>query len=75
MENWCENTIEMKNYVLRIAIDLKLYFETNPQFLSRWSLGRPERSSNIILNTFSKSIFTTIIQLIVWEKDQVIERM
>ena len=65
----------MKNDVLRIAIDLKLYFETNPQFLPRWSLGRPERSSNIILNTLSKSIFTTIIQLIVWEKDQVIERM
>ena len=27
MEKWCENTIEMKNDVLRTAVDLKLSVE------------------------------------------------
>ncbi len=31
MENWCDNTIEMKNNVLRTAIDLKLSVESNPR--------------------------------------------
>ena len=35
MENRCDNTLEMKNDVLRTAIDLKVSVESNPRFPTR----------------------------------------